>query len=168
MSVVGVTSETTGPTEKWVDENGMEFAYAYDKGSKLMGKVGASGYPSAILVNAGCANACTGAEGDANAARSAELVAKTLGLTLEEIVQAMATLPNARTPTKRDWDGLANLWRDQLDERIRLLQDLREKLSGCIGCGCLSLKRCTLYNADDRAAARGGTIPGRSRGCRQN
>jgi MerR family redox-sensitive transcriptional activator SoxR len=82
-------------------------------------------------------------------------VAQSLGLSLEEISSALETLPDKRTPTRRDWEKLSLKWRDQLDARIANLQNLREKLSGCIGCGCLSLKRCTLYNPDDRAAARG-------------
>jgi MerR family redox-sensitive transcriptional activator SoxR len=82
-------------------------------------------------------------------------VAQALGLSLEEISMALETLPNKRTPTRRDWEKLSLKWRDQLDARIANLQKLREKLSGCIGCGCLSLKRCALYNPGDRAAARG-------------
>ena len=82
-------------------------------------------------------------------------VAQSLGLSLEEISKALETLPNKRTPTRRDWEKLSLKWRDQLDARIADLQKLREKLSGCIGCGCLSLKRCALYNPGDRAAARG-------------
>jgi len=82
-------------------------------------------------------------------------VDQALGLSLEEISKALETLPNKRTPTLRDWEKLSLKWRDQLDARIANLQKLREKLSGCIGCGCLSLKRCALYNPGDRAAARG-------------
>jgi MerR family redox-sensitive transcriptional activator SoxR len=82
-------------------------------------------------------------------------VAQALGLSLEEISKALETLPNKRTPTRRDWEKLSLKWRDQLDARIANLQKLREKLSGCIGCGCLSLKRCALYNPGDRAAERG-------------
>jgi MerR family redox-sensitive transcriptional activator SoxR len=65
-------------------------------------------------------------------------VAQALGLSLEEISKALETLPNKRTPTRRDWEKLSLKWRDQLDARIADLQKLREKLSGCIGCGCLS------------------------------
>jgi len=82
-------------------------------------------------------------------------VAQSLGLSLEEISTALEALPNKRTPTRRDWEKLSLKWRDQLDARIANLKILREKLSGCIGCGCLSLKRCALYNPGDRAAARG-------------
>ena len=82
-------------------------------------------------------------------------VAQSLGLSLEEIASALETLPDKRTPTRRDWERLSLNWRDQLDARIANLEKLREQLSSCIGCGCLSLKRCALYNPGDRAAARG-------------
>lgn len=82
-------------------------------------------------------------------------VAQSLGLSLKEIGQAFEALPDTRTPTKRDWEKLSTQWRDQLDNRIAKLQKLREQLTGCIGCGCLSLRRCALYNAGDRAAAFG-------------
>ncbi len=82
-------------------------------------------------------------------------VAQSLGLSLEEISTALETLPDKRTPTRRDWQKLSLKWRDQLDARIANLQILREQLTGCIGCGCLSLKRCALYNPGDRAAAKG-------------
>ena len=82
-------------------------------------------------------------------------VAQSLGLSLEEISSSLDTLPDKRTPTRRDWEKLSLKWRDQLDARIASLEKLREQLSSCIGCGCLSLKRCALYNPGDRAAARG-------------
>jgi MerR family transcriptional regulator, redox-sensitive transcriptional activator SoxR len=82
-------------------------------------------------------------------------VAQTVGLTLEEIATALAELPNARTPTKRDWERLSMKWRAELDVRIVRLQQVREKLTRCIGCGCLSLRSCSLYNAGDRVAALG-------------
>ncbi len=82
-------------------------------------------------------------------------IAQSLGLSLEEIASALETLPENRTPTRRDWEKLSLNWRDQLDTRIANLEKLREQLSSCIGCGCLSLKRCALYNPGDRAAARG-------------
>lgn len=82
-------------------------------------------------------------------------VAQTLGLTLDEIASAMAELPNRRTPTKRDWERLSKRWRDRLDARIAQLQRMREKLTLCIGCGCLSLKSCALHNREDRVAAAG-------------
>lgn len=82
-------------------------------------------------------------------------VAQRVGLSLGEIRAALDSLPDARTPTAADWEGLATDWRPVLDERIRLLTDLREKLDGCIGCGCLSLDACQIYNVDDVAATFG-------------
>jgi MerR family redox-sensitive transcriptional activator SoxR len=79
-------------------------------------------------------------------------VAQTLGLSLLEIGNAFATLPDQRTPTKKDWGRLSATWGQQLDRRIAELQNLRARLNGCIGCGCLSMKNCALYNADDEAA----------------
>lgn len=81
--------------------------------------------------------------------------AQAVGLALEDIRGALATLPEGRTPTKADWARLARGWQPLIDERIAALQRLRDRLDGCIGCGCLSLKACALYNPDDRAARRG-------------
>jgi len=81
--------------------------------------------------------------------------AQSVGLTLEEISEALAKLPEGRTPAKRDWERLSNAWRQRLDGQIADLERLRDQLSSCIGCGCLSLKSCALFNSDDRAAARG-------------
>lgn len=81
--------------------------------------------------------------------------AQAAGLSLADIASALAALPNQRTPTKEDWEKLSRGWRDLLDERIGALTRLRDSLSSCIGCGCLSLKVCRLYNPDDRAAALG-------------
>lgn len=82
-------------------------------------------------------------------------VAQTLGLSLREIASALESLPAKRTPTRRDWEKLSTNWGRQLDQRISNLQNLRDKLSGCIGCGCLSMKRCSLYNAGDEAGKSG-------------
>ena len=82
-------------------------------------------------------------------------VAQNLGLSLREITHALETLPNKRTPTKRDWTRLSRDWGSQLDQRIASLQKMRDELTGCIGCGCLSLKRCSLYNSNDVAAELG-------------
>ncbi len=81
--------------------------------------------------------------------------AQILGLSLEEIERALSQLPDARTPNRRDWERLSGTWRGLLDDRIEELEALRDKLSGCIGCGCLSLDSCSLFNPDDRAAGRG-------------
>ncbi len=82
-------------------------------------------------------------------------VAQRVGLSLGEIAEALDRLPDGRTPNRRDWARLARAWQPVLDQRIALLQAMREKLDGCIGCGCLSLDTCALYNPDDLAAERG-------------
>jgi MerR family transcriptional regulator, redox-sensitive transcriptional activator SoxR len=82
-------------------------------------------------------------------------VAQRVGLSLDEIREALATLPASRTPTKADWARLSASWRPRLDEQIAVLERLRDELSSCIGCGCLSLRECTLYNPSDRAALSG-------------
>jgi len=81
--------------------------------------------------------------------------AQRVGLTLEEIGAALATLPDARTPTVADWTRLSRAWRPKLDDQIEMLIRLRDDLTSCIGCGCLSLKTCALYNPDDAAAGLG-------------
>lgn len=85
-------------------------------------------------------------------------VAQRVGLTIHEIREALATLPDQRTPTKEDWTRLARAWRPRLDEQIATLERLRDRLTSCIGCGCLSFKACALYNPSD-AAARLGAGP---------
>ena len=82
-------------------------------------------------------------------------VAQNVGLTLEEILSALATLPEGRTPGKQDWERLSRLWQPLLQQRIDTLQALQRQLTSCIGCGCLSLKKCKLYNQDDLAGALG-------------
>ncbi|MEV0650657.1 redox-sensitive transcriptional activator SoxR [Phytomonospora sp. NPDC050363] len=81
--------------------------------------------------------------------------AQQVGLSLAEITAALDSLPEDRTPTKADWARLSGQWRSRLDDQIERLIELRDTLTGCIGCGCLSLKSCALYNADDRKAALG-------------
>ncbi|MDT9000415.1 redox-sensitive transcriptional activator SoxR [Paucibacter sp. APW11] len=81
--------------------------------------------------------------------------AQIVGLSLEQIRAALAGLPDKRTPTPADWERLSRSWRPLLDERIQALTQLREQLSACIGCGCLSLSKCALYNPGDLAASRG-------------
>lgn len=82
-------------------------------------------------------------------------VAQSVGLTLDEIRGALATLPEQRTPTKADWARLAQSWQPLIDQRIATLTALRNQLTSCIGCGCLSLKTCALYNPGDAAHSRG-------------
>jgi len=81
--------------------------------------------------------------------------AQRVGLSIDEIREAMSTLPDNRTPTKADWARLSRNWESRLDERIRELERLKTKLTSCIGCGCLSLRRCALSNPDDVVATRG-------------
>jgi MerR family redox-sensitive transcriptional activator SoxR len=83
------------------------------------------------------------------------LIAQRIGCTLPEIAAELAKLPQGRTPTHADWRRISNGFGKLLDWRIAALQRMRDTLDGCIGCGCLSLKRCALYNRDDRAARTG-------------
>ncbi len=78
-----------------------------------------------------------------------------VGIPLRRIRDALDRLPNSRTPTRRDWERLSAAWRDDLDQRIVGLQHLRDRLSGCIGCGCLSLGLCKLVNPDDLLGQQG-------------
>jgi MerR family redox-sensitive transcriptional activator SoxR len=82
-------------------------------------------------------------------------IAQEVGLTLSEIRDALASLPDRRTPTQRDWHRLATSWGPRLDEQIAMLERLRDRLEGCIGCGCLSLQVCRIMNPDDAVGARG-------------
>jgi MerR family redox-sensitive transcriptional activator SoxR len=82
-------------------------------------------------------------------------VAQRVGLTLEEIHAALATLPDARTPTPADWGRLSRSWKPRLDAQIATLERLRDRLTSCIGCGCLSLQACALYNPADAASELG-------------
>ena len=81
--------------------------------------------------------------------------ARVIGLSLREIVSALGELPEERTPDRDDWAQLSSAWRSVLDDRISELERLRDNLNGCIGCGCLSLQSCALFNTDDVLAARG-------------
>ncbi|GAB3498193.1 redox-sensitive transcriptional activator SoxR [Nocardiopsis coralliicola] len=85
--------------------------------------------------------------------------AQRVGLSLAQIKEALSTLPDSRTPTVRDWARLSESWRTELDTRIDALQRLRDRLTSCIGCGCLSLKACHLNNSDDALAANGPGAP---------
>jgi MerR family redox-sensitive transcriptional activator SoxR len=81
--------------------------------------------------------------------------ARNVGLSLEEVAAALSRLPDGRTPTKADWARLSRDWKQRLDEQIAALEALRDGLDSCIGCGCLSLRRCALSNPGDRAAPAG-------------
>ncbi|MEM6826554.1 MAG: redox-sensitive transcriptional activator SoxR [Pseudomonadota bacterium] len=83
------------------------------------------------------------------------LIAQQLGLSLGEIDAMMASLPHGRTPTARDWRSISRSIRARIEERIAELERTRDALDGCIGCGCLSLERCAIYNPDDKLAAKG-------------
>ena len=96
------------------------------------------------------------------------LIAQKLGLTLGEVAAELSTLPLGRAPTRADWQAISNRIRAVLQQRIAMLERTRDLLDGCIGCGCLSLDRCALYNPGDRAARAGpgprfllGDRPGR-------
>ena len=82
-------------------------------------------------------------------------IAQQFSFSIEDIRAQLATLPDARTPTKADWSRISRAFRRQLDDRINALMRLRDNLDGCIGCGCLSLKSCKLDNQDNRAARLG-------------
>lgn len=75
--------------------------------------------------------------------------AQRVGLSLDEIHAALATLPDQRTPTKADWTKVSRAWTDRIDEQIRALGELRSRVTSCVGCGCLSLRTCALSNPDD-------------------
>lgn len=82
-------------------------------------------------------------------------VAQRVGIPLAEVQAALEALPQGRTPTAADWKALSELWKNDLDARIRRLQGLRDQLDGCIGCGCLSLEGCPLRNPWDRLSEEG-------------
>jgi MerR family redox-sensitive transcriptional activator SoxR len=81
--------------------------------------------------------------------------AQRMGVSLASIREAFAALPNQRTPTQKDWQKLASRWRGELNAQIRYLEALRDSLTGCIGCGCLSMKNCPIYNSHDQLGAEG-------------
>ncbi|MGJ8679441.1 redox-sensitive transcriptional activator SoxR [Paraglaciecola sp.] len=81
--------------------------------------------------------------------------AQKMGVSLDRIKQAFATLPKNRTPDRQDWQTLSNQWQQDLNQQIQYLTNLRDLLTGCIGCGCLSLKHCPIYNPEDELAAQG-------------
>ena len=81
---------------------------------------------------------------------------KAAGIPLERIRDALAKLPAGKTPTRRDWERLSRSWARELDERIATLESVRDRLTTCIGCGCLSLRTCALLNPGDEAGSLGG------------
>jgi MerR family transcriptional regulator, redox-sensitive transcriptional activator SoxR len=82
-------------------------------------------------------------------------IAQKVGLTLEEIVDALNELPADKAPNAKEWQQMSKGWRERIDERIEILEALRGGLTSCIGCGCLSLRTCALANRDDHAARSG-------------
>ncbi|WP_433800775.1 redox-sensitive transcriptional activator SoxR [Actinomycetospora sp. CA-084318] len=82
-------------------------------------------------------------------------IAQRVGIPLAQVREALDELPDARTPTRADWERLSASWRTELDDRIRRLEQLRDDFSGCIGCGCLSIDRCQLVNPGDTLGAAG-------------
>ncbi len=81
--------------------------------------------------------------------------AQAVGLSLAEIYEALETLPHQRTPNKSDWQRLSRSWRERLDHQIADLETLRDELTDCIGCGCLSLRSCAIFNPSDTISQRG-------------
>lgn len=83
------------------------------------------------------------------------MIAQQMGYSIGEISALLAQLPNGRTPTKADWSRISKQFRKSLDNRIAVMERMRDNLDGCIGCGCLSLKTCALYNPGDKAWEKG-------------
>lgn len=81
--------------------------------------------------------------------------AQKMGISLATIKEALSGLPDNRTPTTKDWEKMSTRWQQQLNARIAYLERLRDSLTGCIGCGCLSMKTCPIYNEDDKLAREG-------------
>jgi MerR family redox-sensitive transcriptional activator SoxR len=81
--------------------------------------------------------------------------AQKMGVSLASIKQAFVTLPNERTPSMEDWEALSTHWRDDLNTRIKYMERLRDSLAHCIGCGCLSMKHCPIYNENDKLGIEG-------------
>ena len=83
------------------------------------------------------------------------LIAQQLGLSLGEIESVMRSLPHGRTPTAKDWHAISTAIRGTIEARISELERMRDRLDGCIGCGCLSLEKCAIYNPDDKLGSQG-------------
>ncbi len=82
-------------------------------------------------------------------------IAQQFGFSIARIRTLLDELPHGRAPTEKDWGRIGQVFRADLDQRIETLEKLRDNLDGCIGCGCLSMKKCALYNPEDRIAANG-------------
>ena len=82
-------------------------------------------------------------------------VAQKVGISLEEIATVFSQLPSQRSPDREDWAKMSALWKQKLDQRIAYLRGLSESMTSCIGCGCLSMQSCPLYNPQDKLAAKG-------------
>ncbi|MEV4754369.1 redox-sensitive transcriptional activator SoxR [Micromonospora sp. NPDC049559] len=82
-------------------------------------------------------------------------IAQRVGIPLAQVAEALAELPAGRPPTREDWERLGRRWQEELDERIRLLHQIRDEFADCVGCGCLSIDRCVLANPDDVLGTRG-------------
>lgn len=83
------------------------------------------------------------------------MIAQQFGFSIKKINDLLQQLPAARTPTPKDWDKISHIFRNDLSAKIETLMALRDKLDGCIGCGCLSLQKCKLYNPEDQASRHG-------------
>ncbi len=81
--------------------------------------------------------------------------AQKMGISLASIKEAFESLPDGRTPNADDWAKLSRTWHKELTERIAYMERLRDSLTGCIGCGCLSMKNCPIYNEDDKLKSNG-------------
>jgi len=90
--------------------------------------------------------------------------ARSVGLSLDEVKAALDELPERRVPDRADWHRLSSAWHERLEDQIKHLRELQEDIDGCVGCGCLSLDKCSIYNRDDVHAADG---PGPQRGFKE-
>ncbi|WP_116995893.1 redox-sensitive transcriptional activator SoxR [Desertimonas flava] len=82
-------------------------------------------------------------------------IAQQVGLSLSEIGAVMSSLPDNRTPDRRDWEVVASSWKPRLDAQIALIERMKDRITGCIGCGCLSMEACPMFNRDDSLGAEG-------------
>ena len=82
-------------------------------------------------------------------------IAQRVGIPLKEVGAILALLPDSRTPTREDWERVSQCWQEELDRRMRHLQQLRNDFTGCVGCGCMSIDRCPLINPEDELGRQG-------------